>query len=98
MIRTLCLAFAASAVFAWSAWVSVAQAENWPQFRGPSGEGHSSVKDLPLAWGEDSDNIKWKAPIDGLGWSSPMVASGSRRRRTVERCCARYVWTLKRGT
>lgn len=44
-----------------------------PQFRGPDGEGHSSEKHLPLTWSE-SENIRWKAPIDGLGWSTPSIA------------------------
>jgi len=48
-------------------------AEDWPQFRGPTGQGHSAVRNLPLTWSDDSDNIAWKAPIDGLGWSSPVT-------------------------
>ncbi|MBI4584954.1 MAG: PQQ-like beta-propeller repeat protein [Planctomycetes bacterium] len=47
-------------------------AEDWPQFRGPGGEGHSSEKDLPLIWSE-TENIAWKAAIPGLGWSSPVI-------------------------
>lgn len=46
--------------------------ENWPQFRGPDGTGHSDAKDLPLNWGE-SQNIVWKTPIHDRGWSSPVV-------------------------
>ncbi len=45
---------------------------DWPQFRGPDGQGHSSERDLPLEWGEDK-NIVWKVPIPGLGWSSPVI-------------------------
>ncbi len=48
------------------------QAENWPQFRGPSRNGISAEKNLPLAWGTSS-NILWKAAIAGEGWSSPIV-------------------------
>ena len=50
-------------------------AEDWPQFRGPGGEGHSAEKDLPLQWSE-SQNILWKTPIAGRGWSSPVVSGG----------------------
>jgi outer membrane protein assembly factor BamB len=50
-------------------------AEDWPQFRGPDGEGHSTEKGLPFQWSE-SQNILWKAPIAGRGWSSPVVAGG----------------------
>jgi outer membrane protein assembly factor BamB len=50
-------------------------AEDWPQFRGPGGEGHSTEKNLPLQWSE-SQNILWKTPVAGRGWSSPAVAGG----------------------
>jgi outer membrane protein assembly factor BamB len=46
--------------------------ENWPQFRGPQGNGISDAKDLPLTWSE-SQNVKWKTPIHGKAWSSPVV-------------------------
>src|SRR5678816_3492261 len=49
--------------------------EDWPQFRGPGGEGHSTEKDLPLQWSE-SQNILWKTPVAGRGWSSPVVSGG----------------------
>jgi outer membrane protein assembly factor BamB len=52
-----------------------ARAEDWPQFRGPAGQGHSAERGLPLEWSE-SRNVIWKAPISGLGWSSPAVAGG----------------------
>jgi outer membrane protein assembly factor BamB len=53
----------------------LAQAEDWPQFRGPTGQGHATERDLPLEWTE-TKNIIWKAPVPGLGWSSPAVANG----------------------
>jgi outer membrane protein assembly factor BamB len=52
-----------------------AHAEDWPQFRGPGGQGHSSERGLPLEWSE-SNNVLWKSPAPGLGWSSPSVAGG----------------------
>jgi len=54
---------------------AVTRADDWPQFRGPSGQGHSSDAGLPLAWSE-SRNVVWKAPVPGRGWSSPVVAGG----------------------
>src|SRR5262249_5828429 len=51
------------------------RAEDWPQFRGPTGQGHSTERGLPSEWSE-SRNVKWKAPVPGLGWSSPVVAGG----------------------
>jgi len=50
-------------------------ADDWPAFRGPTGQGHSAERGLPLEWSE-SKNIVWKTPITGRGWSSPVVAGG----------------------
>ena len=47
-------------------------AENWPGWRGPSGDGVSSEKDLPTRWSK-TENIAWKAPIAGEGHSSPII-------------------------
>ncbi|WP_397568983.1 PQQ-binding-like beta-propeller repeat protein [Schlesneria sp. T3-172] len=44
-----------------------------PQFRGAGGEGHSDETALPLTWSE-TDNIRWKTDIAGLGWSTPSIA------------------------
>lgn len=48
------------------------RAQDWPQFRGPGGQGHSSVKKVPLKW-SDTENVEWTSPIEGLGWSSPAI-------------------------
>jgi len=45
---------------------------NWPQFRGPNGDGHSNAKGTPVEWSE-TKNIKWKRPIHDLGWSTPVI-------------------------
>src|SRR3954453_3550255 len=50
-------------------------AEDWPEFRGPTGQGISTEKNLPAEWGPDK-NVKWKAKIAGRGWSSPVVVKG----------------------
>lgn len=54
---------------------AVLRAEDWPQFRGPGGQGHSTERGLPLDWSE-TKNILWKMPVPGSGWSSPIVAGG----------------------
>ncbi len=46
--------------------------ENWPEFRGPHGDGHSTATGLPLTWSE-KENIRWKTPIHGKAWSSPVI-------------------------
>ena len=48
-------------------------APSWPEFRGAGAQGHSEAKNLPLTWGPTS-HIAWKAPVAGIGWSSPVVA------------------------
>lgn len=49
--------------------------DSWPQFRGPTGQGLSDSVGLPVSWGE-KDNIAWKVPVPGRGWSSPVVLGG----------------------
>ncbi len=51
---------------------STLHAENWPQFRGPDGQGHSSAANLPTEW-SNTKNALWQTPIPGEGWSSPVV-------------------------
>jgi outer membrane protein assembly factor BamB len=46
--------------------------ENWPQFRGPRGDGISDGKGAPGEWGVDK-NVKWRTAIHGKAWSSPVV-------------------------
>jgi outer membrane protein assembly factor BamB len=54
---------------------------DWPEFRGPSGDGHVSAAadtkliGLPLHWSE-TNNIKWKTEIPYKGWSTPVVMGG----------------------
>jgi outer membrane protein assembly factor BamB len=53
---------------------SPARAENWPEFRGPTGQG-LATKALPTEWNA-TKNVVWKQPLPGLGWSSPIVWEG----------------------
>jgi hypothetical protein len=47
-------------------------AENWPGFRGPTGQGISHEENLPLTWSLH-ENLAWRVQIPGIGWSSPIV-------------------------
>ena len=60
-------AFAVASLFALPAFGS-----NWPQFRGPSGDGHADGNKVPMTW-STNENVKWKTPIHGRAWSSPVV-------------------------
>ena len=46
---------------------------DWPQFRGPDGQGHSDQTGIPIHW-KEGENITWKTPVPGRGWSSPVIA------------------------
>lgn len=52
-----------------------ALAADWTEFRGPNGQGHVDASGLPDKWSPDG-NVVWKTPIDGLGWSSPVIVDG----------------------
>ena len=63
----------------WSLWILLllifsidARTENWPQWRGPSSDGLSESLNLPVRWSRN-ENIVWKAPLEGLGVSSPII-------------------------
>ena len=51
---------------------------DWPEFRGPWGDGYVSAPGdkkpvgLPLHWSE-TENVKWKTEIPNRGWSTPVV-------------------------
>lgn len=55
-----------------AALLSSLAAADWPQFRGPDGQGHCDETGLPLSWSEEK-NVTWKTPLEGLGWSSPAI-------------------------
>jgi len=46
---------------------------DWPQFRGPTGQGHAAARGLAIQW-SDSRHVTWKAPVPGRGHSSPVVS------------------------
>jgi outer membrane protein assembly factor BamB len=46
--------------------------DEWPQFRGPDGNGITDAAGLPAQWSE-KQNVVWKTPIHGKAWSSPVV-------------------------
>lgn len=48
----------------------------WPQWRGPDGQGHApTAHDLPVTWSE-TEHVAWKIPLPGRGWSSPVIGAG----------------------
>lgn len=49
-----------------------AMGEDWPEFRGPTGQGHSTATGVPTSW-SPTKNVVWKTPVAGIGWSSPVI-------------------------
>lgn len=47
-------------------------ADNWPQWRGPTADGISTETAVPVQWSA-TKNIVWKAPLQGMGTSTPIV-------------------------
>jgi len=47
--------------------------DEWPQFRGPDGQGRTVATGLPIRWSE-TENITWKTALPGEGHSSPVIS------------------------
>jgi outer membrane protein assembly factor BamB len=64
--------------FALQGLCAIASYADWPEFRGPLGNGHVAAADdnkplgLPVTWSE-TENILWKTPIPHRGWSTPVI-------------------------
>lgn len=50
-----------------------AYSSDWPEFRGPTKDGHSDATHLPVTWSRVK-NVVWRTEVRGKGWSSPVVA------------------------
>jgi len=54
---------------------ATSSAAEWPQWRGPDGQGHAAATGLPTEWSE-TKNVTWKTKLPGRGHSSPVVENG----------------------
>ncbi len=82
---------------------TIAQADDWPGWRGPRGDGISLETGAPLHWSA-TEHIVWKAPVPGVGRSSPIVVAdrvfvttgdltdNSRRVLAFDRTSGRQLW------
>jgi len=52
-----------------------AVAQDWRQFRGPTGQGIADATGLATEW-DAVKNVAWKVTVPGRGWSSPILAHG----------------------
>ncbi len=56
-------------VASWAAW---APADNWPAWRGPTGQGVSADKKVPVKW-SPTENVRWKVALPASGNSTPAI-------------------------
>lgn len=69
------------AAVVWLLGFGPASQADWPEFRGPRGDGHvlaagdQQFLGLPLHWSE-TNNVRWKTAIPHRGWSTPAVLGG----------------------
>ena len=53
---------------------SLAAAQDWPQWRGPTGSGAAAPDANPPTKWSETENVRWKVQIPGSGRSSPIVS------------------------
>ena len=56
----------------WVALSTSLSAAEWPEWRGPGGQGHAQATGLPASWSE-TNNVAWKTELPGRAWSSPVI-------------------------
>src|SRR4051812_42550798 len=88
------------------AFASAAVAANWPQWRGPTGDGNCPEPGLPLKWGEH-DHVAWKCPLpDGAStpvvWGDAVFATGQDGDKLmlfrIDRDSGKIAWSSEVGT
>jgi len=62
-------------LFILSASITFAAENEWPQFRGPTGQGISNAANVPVKWSA-TENVAWTVEVPGRGWSSPVLSRG----------------------
>ncbi len=68
------------------------RAQDWPQWRGPLGQGITSARNLPPTAGSTSLKMLWKTAIPGEGCSSPVVSQGRVYLTTAYEETQRHAW------
>lgn len=81
---------------------AVPRAENWPQWRGPSLNGVSAEKNLPVQW-TATENITWKLPLPAWSGSTPIVWDDRVFLNVAEDLKQRegdnlFLWAIDRGS
>ena len=76
-------------------WLQI-RADNWPAWRGPTGQGICEETELPLEWSA-SKNVRWKLPLPAPGNSTP-IAWGKRifLTQATNSGAGRWTWCVNR--
>lgn len=62
--------------FALGTGVTSLRAQDWPAFRGPTGDGQvDAAAKMPMTWDKEK-NVAWRSDLPGKGWSTPVVIAG----------------------
>ena len=69
-LQALNFAILAFTIVSFTQVISYGETLDWPQWRGPAGNGHSSASDVPVRWSADS--VVWQTKLPGLGQSTPI--------------------------
>ena len=72
---------------------AAAVADDWPGWRGATGQGQCAEKDLPLTW-SPTENVRWKVALPDAGSSTPAVWGD---RVFVTQASEKTVWPPKGG-
>jgi outer membrane protein assembly factor BamB len=75
---------------------SAARGDNWPAWRGPTGQGHTAEKNLPVKWSA-TEQVKWKIELPDAGNSTPIVWGDKIfLTQATEKGAKRSLWCLNR--
>jgi len=72
------------------------QADNWPQWRGPTANGVSGEKNLPLKWSK-TENVAWRLALPEWSGSTPIIW-GDRVFLNVADKQDLFLWSIDRNT
>lgn len=67
--RRMCLTLAVAMILTSA---SAAFADNWPQWRGPTGNGLCTEKNIPTKW-SNTENVAWRLPLPGASGATPVI-------------------------
>ena len=71
---------------------AVTAGPEWPDYRGPTCDGHARATELPITWSE-TEHVRWKTAVHDKGWSTPAVL-GNRMWMTTARADGKAMYVV----